>query len=479
MMLKSALTAAAAASIVIAPASAQMLSAEQAREDLQALYQGLQEAHYDVYASASPAMLDDQFTRLMETLDGPVSINDLHRDFQRFTALVRNGHARVEGLNPGWSEHLEAGGRVFPLDFRIRNGAVIVTGAPEGSPVEPGDEILAINGEHNAVWLARVTRNISAETPELAYSMFERISPYLMWIEYADTPAYRIEVNGPDGHREVVLNALDWASYTDQPVADAGPDLSGRHAEMLTETIAYLRPGPFYNIDATTTAEAFDPDATRAYVGFIDAAFEDFLEAGADHLILDLRDNPGGDRSYSDPVLAWFADEPFRFYSEFRMRVSEQTTASNAARLEGRREEDYGISGEFAELFSRAPNGDIVLYEIDYTDPHPRRFDGEVYALINRASYSNAVSVGTIIQDYGMGLVVGEATTDMASMFGAMEHFYLPHSGLQIGYPKAHIIRPNGDERLHVLTPDIEIEVPPMSGTRDVRLERLVAIIEG
>ncbi len=479
MMLKSVLPAAVAALSLIAPAMAQTFTAQQAQEDLSALYEGLSQAHFDLFATTPKTLFDTRYAELMERLDREMTAEELHFEFQRFAALARHGHVRVEGFNPGFVTHVEAGGPVFPLDFRIRDGAVIIVGAPPGSGVEIGDEIRAINGEPNALWLAKVSRNISAETPDLAYSILERTSPYAMWLAYGNTAQYTLSVGGPGGQRDVLIDALDYATYADQPVSSGGPDLTGREARMITDEIAYLRPGGFYNLDATTPEEYFDVAATRRYVEFIDLAFEDFITSGAQALIVDLRDNAGGDNSYSDPVLAWFSDEPFRFYSEFRMRVSPQTTASNAARLQGREPSEYGISGVYAELFAEASDGEIVLFELDYVEPHERRFKGKVYALINRASYSNAVSVGTIIQDYGMGLVVGEATTDMATMYGSMEHFYLPHSRLQIGYPKAHIIRPNGEERLHTLTPDIEISAPLFADDRDVMLERLVDMIEG
>ena len=59
------------------------------------------------------------------------------------------------------------------------------------------------------------------------------------------------------------------------------------------------------------------------------------------------------------------------------------------------------------------------------------------------------------------------------------EHFTLPYSGFQIGYPKAHIIRPNGEERFHPVTPDIEVDAPVLDGDRDAMLAALVALIEG
>lgn len=477
MVLKSLLTAASTALLLTMPGLAQTLSAEDAREDLEALYTGLQEAHVDLYASTPRAQLDRAYDALWRELDGPIELAELHRQLQRFTARVDHGHARVEGFNAAFNTHLENGGALFPLDFRIRDGAIIIIGTPEGSAVEVGDEILSLNGEPNALWLQRVTRHISAETPALAYSILERTSPYAMWVEYGGLTAWQVEVDGASGHRIVGVKAIDYAAYAAQPVERTGPELSGREARMVSEDIAYLRPGPFFNPDASSPAQAYAPDAIAAFVGFIDTSFETFIENGADALILDLRQNPGGTNSFSDPVLRWIADEPFRFYSEFRLKVSPQTTASNAARLEGVEPGEAGISETFADLFANARTGEIILFEQDFVQPHANRFDGDVYALIDRTSYSNAVSVGAIIQDYRFGLITGETTTDMASMYGAMEHFYLPNSGLQIGYPKAHIIRPSGDERLHPLTPDFELDAP-LFDAGDAMLDQLVALIE-
>lgn len=478
MTLKTTLPALAASVALIAPSNAQTLTSEEAREDLAALYQGLQEAHYDLFASTPRAVFDEHFERLSHRFDGPAELSALHRDFQRFTALARHVHARVEGLNPGFGAHLEDGGLLFPLDLRITDSAVIVVGALAGSGLAVGEELLAVNGAPNAIWLARVTGPIAAETPELAYSQLERLLPYFMWLEYGDRSTFSVTVAGSNGPREVQLQAVDHDTYASTPNLAYAVDLSGREAVMLSDTIAYLRPGAFFNLNATTPAEAYDPEANRRFIAVIDEAFNSFIENGADALILDLRHNPGGDNSYSDAIIAWFADQPFRFYSEFRLKVSAQTTASNAARLAGRAPEEAGVSGVYADLFANHENGDVVLFETDFTQPHARRFEAKVYVLIDRTSYSNAAVTAALIQDYGFGTIVGEATSDMATSLGAMEQFYLPHSGLQIGYPKAHIIRPSGEARLHPVTPDIEIRVPVLGVEGDGMLDAVVALIE-
>jgi len=87
--------------------------------------------------------------------------------------------------------------------------------------------------------------------------------------------------------------------------------------------------------------------------------------------------------------------------------------------------------------------------------------------------------VAAIFQDYGWGEIAGEPTADFATTYGAMEHFTLPNTGFRVGFPKAYIIRPSGDERLGGVQPDFVIETPIVPSARDVVLDRLLGRIAG
>ena len=119
-------------------------------------------------------------------------------------------------------------------------------------------------------------------------------------------------------------------------------------------------------------------------------------------------------------------------------------------------------------------------FEFDVPLANPRdgeQFDGNVYVLVNRNSYSNAVNTAAIFQDYGWGKIAGELTADFATTYGAMEHFTLPHSGFRVSFPKAYIIRPSGDEEPGGVQPEIEIETPIVPTSTDVVLEILLGNI--
>jgi hypothetical protein len=447
---------------------------EQIRADFEFMYEGLQSANFDLYAFTDRSEFDTRYRDIREDLDQPMTRFDAEMLFQQFVALANQSHTNVESDYSAFFAHLAEGGTVFPLDIAVDEGQLLVTGNASGvSKIIPGDRITAIDGEQVSRVLPRLISHISAESPEFAYVLLETYMPLVIWLELGRVDATTVSIDHADGSKGV----YDISTAPDESQASGKTDrpysLGGRDARMLTETVAYLRPGPFSNTDP----EANPLDTTK-YLDFIDAAFKDFMENQAEHLILDLRDNPGGNNDFSDPVIAWFADRPFRFSSEFTVRVSPQTTAANQARLDSHPDPSNSVSRLYAEFFASAEDGQTVKFPIPEVEPRPApRFDGEVYVLVNRYSFSNAVSAAALIQDYGFGAIMGEQTVDMATTYGAMERFMLPNTGIIVTYPKALIVRPNGKESIHPLSPDIPLPSPRVRGTTDVMLEAAITHI--
>lgn len=452
------------------------LPAATVRADFDALYQGLQKAHADLYAHRPKAAYDTLYTTMRESFARPMTPFAVRVAFQKFTAFGNVAHARIDFPDDAYQAFRDKGGLSFPIYLRIADGRAYVGENLSGnSVITPGDEILTLNGTAMQDWLTRTGENISADTPYIAHSLLEFMFPQYLWLELGEVPTFQLTLRGDNGQ---IYKAVISASSRDaqRAAADMQPArftlaANERKAEMLDGTTAYLRPGPFYNFEA--------PDHVwdnTAFVAFIDTAFERFIKAGATALVIDLRENPGGDNSFSDAMLAWIADRPFRFCSAFRVRSSDAAAASNQARLDANPGAATGASGMYARKYAETPRGEVFDFEIPYARPRDgKSFKGKVYVLINRHSYSNAVNVAAMVQDYGFGTIVGEKTSDMATTYGAMETFTLPATGIVVSFPKAHIIRPSGDPRSDGVTPDWVIASPIKPAETDLVLETLLA----
>jgi len=461
------------------PAAQAVFTSDELRADFAQMYRGLKSAHFNLYAFTPQGALDDRYARLLGQIDRPMSRFEAKILFELFAAEVRMGHTRIDSPTADWNAYRKDGGKGFPLQLRIVDGrAYVATNLSGVDAILAGDEITRLNGQSMQRWLQRTERHVSAETTYMANSLMEYDFAIYLWVELGAVDGFDIAARRAGGAaRQIHLPARSLPEMeAERALQPAQLDLENplREAKMLDDRIAYLRPGPFYNVEAKTGADEWDVSGFR---GFIDRAFEDFLRAGASRLIIDLRGNPGGDSLFSDVMVAWFATGPFRFASQFKIKVSAETIAANAARIEHDAAAAGPVSQEFAELYRRHRIGDVADYAIRQTAPRAgTRFAGKVFVLVDRQSYSNAVAVAALVQDYRFGTIVGEPTSDMATTYGAMEQFALEHSGLLVGYPKARIVRPNGDLRPRGVTPDIAISVPVVQSPRDEVLQRAIVI---
>lgn len=460
-----------------APASgdtAKVYSAEQLRQDFQQLYQDLQRGSYDLFAHIAKDALDQSFQRYLAEINKPMTELQAHKHFMQFVALAQIAHTRIDFPTAQYREFLKAGGKTLPFTFRIDGDEVRVAsyfGA--ATQVQPDDRLLSINGIPITEFLPVLQRYLAADNVQLLAGLTgEQIAP-LLWLHEGERPAYTLILQRRHSDETYVLQQAtlthseqtqhasavnaDSAAGNNENTTSSGSDEPRQH-RILANNIGYLQPGPFYNVYATTDAQIWD---TTEFHRFIDEAFSAFVNANVAAVIIDLRNNPGGTNSFSDHMLAWFADQPFRFASDFRVRVSELSRAANRARMPANGPAD-AITLQLEQFYDGHQQGEVFSFPLNNTKPHdkPRNIAGsgvKVLLLINRYSYSNAVSVAAIAQDYHFASVIGEPTADLATTYGAMETFTLQHTGIVVGYPKALIIRPNGDTRAAGVVPDIQL----------------------
>lgn len=442
---------------------ADLISAEVIRSDLTALYNSLAAAHANLYAHRPKAQYDEDFDALMASVDGPMSRLDVIRLFMRFVAYGRVGHAKIDFPIPEYVAYLQQGGTLIPVDIRVEDGRVLIAHNYTTEPLlEAGHELVAINGRSADYWLKRTGRYVSAERPYMSHAQLENMFPRIFWLSEGQVDSFRFTVKTAEGEKTLVAGAVPVMTIEEHK-GSLESVTHKREANMLQEGVAYLRPGPFYAMG--------DKDTLDTFTAFIDESFRTFIEAGADNLILDLRNNPGGDNSFSDPVIAWFADKPFAFASRFEVKASPQTRAV-LKDLAGQYPD--GLSAGMYALIQKFPDGDVFDFQIPDTPPRADGFKGRVWVLINRHSYSNATVTAAIIKDYGFGILVGEETSDLPTSYASSAQFTLPQTGIVVTYPKAYFVRPNGKESLSGVMPDIVIAEPLPGSEADAVLSVLL-----
>jgi hypothetical protein len=441
------------------------------KAEFQDLYTRLKASHFNLFVRRSQAEYDTLRRTMSASFDKPLTLTQVRVQFQKFMAFGRVAHSRIDFPSDAYGAYRDSGGKIMPLTMRIAAGRTYVTENNSGAraPTE-GSEILALNGTPMTAWLERLGSHVSADNPYMLHTLLENRLPALLWLELGAVDSFTVRTTGGD----TIVPARTREQIKAAAATRAGAlalDWDARTFNILDNGIGYLRPGPFYNNDPNATA-IWDVTAFRT---FIDASFATLLQQKTKALLIDLRDNPGGDNSFSDLMVKWFATKPFRFASRFDIKVSEAAIASNAKRVTPNDPE--AISNKFAAAYAKARLGDVTPFDIPFVQPRDgARFTGRVFILINRHSYSNTVMVAALAQDAKFATILGEETSDLATTYGAMEQFTLPRTSIEVGFPKAHIVRPSGDTAARGVVPDIAIPTPLLESKDDPVLRRAVAI---
>ncbi len=117
--------------------------------------------------------------------------------------------------------------------------------------------------------------------------------------------------------------------------------------------------------------------------------------------------------------------------------------------------------------------GDLVPGQVDtWAQPdldNPLRFKGRVYVLVGRFTYSSAVLFSNVVQDFGIGQLVGAGGTQRSRQSGGIQSVKLPQTGLTLIVPRFVLTRPSGQREPELIRPDIVLPDNPFDSMGLVR----------
>lgn len=417
----------------------QSFSAKQIHNDLEYLRSSLEATHYDLYAFTPKEAFEANFKAVKASGRADTySLSAATTLFQQVISIANTGHAEIDFPITSYIEYAYGGGTLFPLELAIEKGTpVISVSHAKDERLAIGSEILAINGTPISNILADIGRQLSAETTYFKAAKMELWTfPRLYWQLHGKIDSFEITLATTDGPVTVTVPAIlaidEFETVRDDP-------LSGDRKFELHGKTAYIKPGDFSGDESE-------------YRSFIAQSFDALRSASSERLIIDLRNNKGGDDAFSDYLVSFFADRPFRWSSEFRLRTSDLLKEDTRAK---------NLTNPYFEAILSHESGET--YAFDFGDYEPQaetlRYQGEVLVLINRQSHSMAAVTAAMVQDYGFGTVMGEETGDHPTLHASQFQYVLPETGITVKVPKGYMIRPNGSEERVGVQPDIPVMV--------------------
>lgn len=313
--------------------------------------------------------------------------------------------------------------RRWPLETLVRDGRLFV--ATRFDRLEKGSEVLAVNRIAASRLLESATALSNAELPETARALAPSSLWLALWLSGERAP-FRVEVRSPSGKHEVVVLEGLAPSNNDRP-SNAEPgreDESQRGRYGLT----WLEPG-------VARINVVSLDDYSYFQLFIGEAIAELVKRKARGLIIDLRAHENGSVVLGGSLLERITNKPFLFVSEVRWRVSRENQAYLADR-----------QGPGWKYHSATPG--TMLREAGtlwQPDGSPKRYTGPVCFLIGPRTLSAGMVVANAVEDFDLGMLIGEPTAFPPNHFDMPYVFQLPSTKLEARIAAAQFVRANGD----------------------------------
>ncbi len=418
--------------------SAQDFSKKDILSDLDYLKTSLEQAHLNLFAYTTKKEFDQNFQNVKNEISKDSFTKlEVFRLFQKVTAKANNAHTRIPFPVQSYFNYAESGGTLFPLEVAIENNKALIRKNWSNRPdIQVGDELLSINGKTISEIIAEISSLISAERSYFKLAQIEGFSlPRYYWLAFGEQNRFEVEISSNRKLVKLELNAIkvidDYEMKRDEIVDNS------RYLTFYPKT-AYLHPGAFGgNLDE--------------YKKFIDSSFVEINKNKTKNLIVDLRNHSGGDEPFGNYLVSYFADKPFKWNSNFKIKIS-------SFLKENTRKTKDTTQAYWKKILSYDDGIEAFDHEAILPQPKEKRYNGKVYVLVNRLSYSQSTVTAAQIQDYGFGTIVGEETGEFPNLYASIYNYPLPNTGISVDVAKGKIERMSGTDNGKGVIPDIKIK---------------------
>ena len=414
-----------------APSAQRLFSPQELRQDLAFLEASIRSTHPDLAHSANVAQWDQKLQLIDQQLDHPMTLSQAWLTLGTLNPILADGHLGV--AFPHWSssteEHLAANGVLFPFEVIVNpSGQIRIQSNLGGSPSAlAGRRILAINGHPAQAISDTLLARMYGDTPASRAGLLSNRWWFFFWQTYGASKSFDLTIAG---HKPRHIH------------------LAGSHAQprYLAYQASFYRAFQFHRLGkhaAVLTINRFYWPEKERFFDFTHKAFKTIAQSEIETLIIDVRQNGGGDDDmWMKGILPYIATKPWRWASTYEKKVIPH-------------HQDPGQK-----------IGDVVHGTIDHwvqPDSHnPLHFAGELYVLIGNQTYSSAVLFANVVQDFGFGHIAGQGGSVRATQSGGVQSFTLPNSGLEAFSPRFILTRPSGAAAPVFVQPDILLPAHPL-----------------
>lgn len=434
------------------------LGKEALAEDFRIFRKALEERHPGIDRYRSPGSFAAALDQAGRQIDRPMTVNEFHHLLAGPVDILDCGHTELQ-FTKKTSASLRKTARLLPFKFGINDEHLFIrwSYSPDTS-LGVGMDVLTINGYPTdsliRSWTSFFTSDGYNET------MKERTAENF-FREY-----FAVFVEQPDSFTLVLRRHNSNDMETIRVGNMTYPELEKRY------NARFEKGGPpkkmsHYQLDSNTVVlniETFQGrDLRKSHVRFrheVRKTVREMNRKGYRNLVIDLRDNTGGNVNLGIFLYRQIARQPFRYI--------DSATVPNKKPIRFCRYTDKTCFYNLNFLAVKKSQGRYVyrIHHLTKTHrPASHAFQGEVYILTNGITFSNASNFAALVQFQERGKIIGEESGGAMNGCNGLKYFdvTLPNSKLVLRIPLAQVTYPFQpySNYGHGVKPDFEIADHP------------------
>jgi hypothetical protein len=360
-------------------------SMQELQDDFRQLREAIESQHPALYAFTPQAEFDRLFAQQFDQIKQPLRVEEFYRIIAPVVARIGCGHSSLRTPQGYWDQ---APAGLFPLELGFTGGRAFVAGHLS-SRVDPplGSEILGIGDRGMPEIATHLRENLPADgyNDSARWYRLDQSFNFLFALRYGFAPEFRVICRQganvePD---TMVLPAVDfaairasWTEAEESEVTDRDPNLNFKIYPETGAGVMTIRTFSYYQ-------------EVERFTDFLTESFAALRQANIQNLILDLRDNDGGDPFCTTPLLSYLEPYPVVYFAEA-----------------------YHHYEDLAQPIPMAP----------------QKFPGKLFVLINGGCFSSTGHLCALLRYHGVGTFVGTETAGTYTCNDASRTIELRHT---------------------------------------------------
>lgn len=404
-------------------------SRAQAISDIDSMVQVIYTTHPNMYAIVPEATFKQEVEKVKSALPDSLTALSFYKRVAPLVTMLGDGHTSM------WppKELMEAKNCFFPMEVNIDPHTDVITTKSDGQ------EITAINGVKSQ---DIVNNMLNYSTGELKPFRIIKVANLFQIFMGALYPANKFEI-------EMIKDGVK--SKTVVPAISGNEVKKPFQSDLVHYTYRFAKDGKTAIMEFNAFA---NPDKMKV---FLDSMFTDFTAKGVKNLIIDVRQNSGGNSLVGDEVFQYISPVPFKQFGKTVVRISPlaKKTYSN-----------FADKSEEFEYYEEGKPEDLRK--------NPLRCAGKmnIYLLTSAYTFSSASSFTWAFQYFKMGKIVGDETGGAIACFGDMLGYTLANTKSELGISfKKFYLYGVKDDIVRGVIPDIKV---PANKALDHVLDNLI-----